>query len=104
MDRIFADRGLLRSYGRKDSLSAIESNDFKTGSLPSLPRFHSIKASARDSFQPLYNGENQSSLSHARISGQEQSHPSPPVVSMQHPIFLKTPRYGFPVMLLPLVA
>jgi hypothetical protein len=46
-----------------------------------LPCFLGIKAGARDSFQPLYNGANHGGLSHARISGQKQSHPALNVVS-----------------------
>jgi hypothetical protein len=44
--------------------------------LSSLPFFLSVETSAGDFFQPLYNGANQGGLSHARISGQEQSHGS----------------------------
>ena len=54
---------------------AVQSNNSKACSLSALPYFLSIKTSGRDSFQPLYHRANQRGLSHARISGQEQSIP-----------------------------
>jgi hypothetical protein len=89
MDRILADRGFLTSQGRKGSLLPIQRNDSKARPLTALPCILGIKASAYNSFQPLCSRANESSLSNARISGQEQSHPSLPVVSARHRWFEK---------------
>lgn len=50
MDRIFAERGRLRSQGGKVSLLTVERDDSKADSLSTSPCFLSIKAGARDSF------------------------------------------------------